>query len=63
MEKPPDPLTITVNPRLISRVQGMNKKNIHHLKRSYGLKQIDLVQSAELASGQLMVADHPLSLP
>ncbi len=63
MEKPPDPLTITVNPRLVSRVQGMNKKNIHQLKRSYGLKQIDLVQNAELASGQLMVADHPLSLP
>jgi hypothetical protein len=29
MENRPDPLTITTHPSMVSRVQGLNKQNIH----------------------------------
>ncbi len=63
MEKRPDPLTISVHPSMVSRVQGLHKQNIDRLKRSFALKKIVLLQDAHLAKDHLMVAGQYVTLP
>jgi histone acetyltransferase (RNA polymerase elongator complex component) len=63
MKKLPDPLTISVHPRLVSRVQGLNKRNIDCLKRAFDLKKIVLFQDECLGKAHLMVAGHQVTLP
>ncbi len=39
MEKQPDPLTISVHPSMVSRVQGLHKQNICRLKTAFDAKK------------------------
>lgn len=63
LRKLPDPLTIAVHPAIVSRVQGLNKNNLRHLKRTFGLSEIVLLQDRALATNHLSVADHQIALP
>lgn len=63
MNKRPDPLTITTHPSMVSRVQGLNKQNIRHLKNTFELKEIQLFQDPNIGRTHLMVADQRLTLP
>ena len=63
MEKRPDPLPITVHPSMVSRIQGLKKQNISHLKRAFDLKKIALIQDAYLEKDHLMVAGQHVTLP
>lgn len=63
MEQRPDSLTITTHPTMISRVQGLNKKNIRRLKHTFDLKKIALLQSTDIDKNHLLVADQQVSLP
>lgn len=63
MEKPPDPLTISVHPCMVSRVQGLRKQNIYRLKRSFALKKIILIQDTHIAKDHLLVAGVHIILP
>ena len=63
MENRPDPLTITAHPTMISRVQGLNKKNIRHLKQHFDLKKIALLQNAHIDKTHLTVAGQQVTLP
>jgi len=63
MEIRPDPLTIATHPSLVSRVQGLNKRNVCRLKCTFALEKIVLIQDAHLAKNHLMVAGQPVTLP
>jgi histone acetyltransferase (RNA polymerase elongator complex component) len=63
IEKRPDPLIISVHPSMVSRVQGLHKRNIALLKKAYDLKTIVLHQDGCLARDQLMVAEQTVVLP
>ena len=63
IEKQPDPLTISVHPGMVSRVQGLHKQNIRRLKAAFDLKSIILRQDERLAKDHLMVAGQHVSLP
>ncbi len=63
MAHPPDTLTITTHPSMVSRVQGLKKKNIEALKRTFCLKAVNLVQDQTLSKNQLQVEDKSVSLP
>jgi hypothetical protein len=63
MGKHPDPLTITAHPSVVSRVQGLSKKNIFRLKRTFALEKIVLIQDTHLAKNSLLVAEQPVILP
>jgi len=59
----PDPLTIIAHPRMISRVQGMNKHNLSQLRQTFGLETIRLIQKESLAADRLVVAGNAVHLP
>jgi histone acetyltransferase (RNA polymerase elongator complex component) len=63
MEKLPDSLTITTHPTMVSRVQGLNKQNIRHLKTVFDLKEIALFQDPDIGRTHLMVAGQRVTLP
>lgn len=60
---PPDPLVIEAHPRMISRVQGLKKKNLFHLKKTFHLEKVLLIQDAALAKDRIVVAGQPVVLP
>jgi hypothetical protein len=47
---------------MVSRVQGLNKKNVGRLKHAFGLKKIILRQDVHLAKDHLLVADRQIIL-
>jgi histone acetyltransferase (RNA polymerase elongator complex component) len=59
----PDPLVIEAHPRMISRVQGLKKKNLFHLKQKFHLEKVVLMQDSALAGNHFMVAGQPVVLP
>jgi hypothetical protein len=63
MEKPPDPLTISVHPSMVSRVQGLHKQNLGRLKKTFDLEKIVLHQDGCLAKDHLLVAGQHVTLP
>ncbi|MFO7715880.1 elongator complex protein 3 [Desulfosarcina sp.] len=63
MEKQPDPLIITAHPTMVSRVQGLNKKNICRWQSTFDLKKIILHQDGDMEKNHLMVANHHVALP
>ena len=63
MGKLPDPLTISAHPSMVSRVQGLNKRNIFLLKKIYDLENIVLLQDIGIAKDHLIVDEKPVSLP
>jgi histone acetyltransferase (RNA polymerase elongator complex component) len=63
MEQRPDPLTITTHPTMVSRVQGLKKKNINRLKHAFDLKKITLLQNTDMDKNHLVVADRQIILP
>ena len=63
MVHPPDPLTITTHPSMVSRVQGMKRKNIEALKRTLCVKTVNLVQDETLPNDRLRVAGKTIFLP
>jgi histone acetyltransferase (RNA polymerase elongator complex component) len=63
MENQPDPLTISMHPSIVSRVQGLHKLNIDRLKKAFDLKEIVLHQDGCLAKNHLMVAGQLVALP
>jgi len=63
MGKLPDPLTISAHPSMVSRVQGLNKRNIFLLKKIYDLEKIVLLQDIGIAKDHLIVDEKPVSLP
>jgi len=50
-----DSITISVNPRSISKMRGLNNSNIETLKENYHLKTVEVVPDACLAAGELKV--------
>ena len=50
-----DTMTITVNPRSISKMRGLNNENIKKLRERYQLKSVKVVPDASLADEELMV--------
>ncbi len=63
MEKRPESLTIISHPSMVSRIQGLNKQNIRHLKKAFDLKKIALLQDANIEKEHLMVANRQITLP
>lgn len=59
----PDPLVIEAHPRMISRVQGLNKRNLSILKQMFAIGAIHLIQDDRLAKDRFMVAGAPVALP
>jgi histone acetyltransferase (RNA polymerase elongator complex component) len=58
MEDLPRKLTIRVHPTMVSRVQGLNKRNLDHLQKSHGVETIAIVQDEKMKPNQLMVGDR-----
>jgi histone acetyltransferase (RNA polymerase elongator complex component) len=58
-----DQLTISVHPSRVSRVQGLRKSNLSHLKQAFGLKTITLIQDAGLHRQHLEVEGQRVVLP
>ncbi len=52
---PNDTVTITVHPRNLSRMQGLNKKNIVALKQLFDIRNLDLTTDATLESDDVVV--------
>jgi histone acetyltransferase (RNA polymerase elongator complex component) len=50
-----DTITISVNPRSISKMRGLNNENIKRLKTQYHLELIEVVPDSSLAADELMV--------
>ena len=50
-----DTITISVNPRSISKMRGLNNENIEKLKKRYQFKFIEVVPDASLAADELKV--------
>jgi hypothetical protein len=50
-----DSITICVNPRSISKMRGLNNKNIERLKKRYSLKSIAVIPNASLAPENLII--------
>lgn len=63
VDTPPDRITITSHPAMVSRVQGLNKRNLRHLQENHRLKQIIVNQDENLPRHQLLVGDRPIILP
>lgn len=63
MEKQVNRLTIRAHPSMVSRVQGLNKRNISQLKLAHRLKEIVLVQDALLVKNHLMISEQQVALP
>ena len=63
METRPNPLTITTHPSMVSRVQGLNRRNIRHLKQTFALKKITLHQDMHLPKTHLVVDNQRVVLP
>ena len=59
----PDPLVIEAHPRMISRVQGLNKRNLSILKQRFAFETIHLIQNDRLATDRLLIAGEPVALP
>ena len=57
----PGTLSIGVHPTMVSRVQGLNKKNIVDLQQRFSLESIAIVQDERLAPNQLMLGDTPIT--
>jgi histone acetyltransferase (RNA polymerase elongator complex component) len=55
-------LTIRVHPTMVSRVQGLNKKNIKHLRQRFNLESIAIDQDDWLDPKQLMLGDKTIIL-
>jgi histone acetyltransferase (RNA polymerase elongator complex component) len=56
------PLTITTHPAMVSRVQGLRKKNIEKLKQTFGLETVNLIQNASIPKDRLVVAGKQVML-
>jgi hypothetical protein len=48
-------LTISVHPTMVSRVQGLNKRNLRYFQESFGIHAISLVQDDTLTPDRLTV--------
>jgi len=52
-----DTITISVNPRSIPKMRGLNNKNIERLKKHYKFKYIEVVPDSSLAHEELVVGE------
>jgi len=59
----PDTLVIAAHPRMVSRVQGLKKENLSHLKQTFHLEKVLLLQDPKLAKDHIRVADQLAVLP
>jgi histone acetyltransferase (RNA polymerase elongator complex component) len=50
-----DSITISVNPRSISKMRGLNNENIENLRENYHLKSIAVVPDVSLAADELAI--------
>jgi histone acetyltransferase (RNA polymerase elongator complex component) len=50
-----DTITISVNPRSISKMRGLNNENTERLKAKYQLKSVKVVPDASLAADELAI--------
>jgi histone acetyltransferase (RNA polymerase elongator complex component) len=53
---PKDTVTITVHPRDLSRMQGLNKKNIDTLKQMFDIQKLDLTTDVSLEKNDIIVS-------
>ena len=58
MDSIPGKLTIGVHPTMVSRVQGLNKRNLDYLQKNHGVETIAIVQNEKIKPNQLMVGDR-----
>ena len=63
MTNTPDRLTVQAHPRMVSRVQGLRKANIHRIQEAYGLDDVCLIQDPSLPLNRLVVEGQPITLP
>lgn len=56
----PHRLTIGTHPSMISRVQGLNKRNLHYLQKHHGFKKISIIQDENIKPDQLIVGDQSI---
>ncbi|WP_340147741.1 hypothetical protein [Desulfosarcina cetonica] len=61
-QDPPRNLSIVTHPRMVSRVQGLNKRNLRHLQAAYHLEEIVITQDARFAPNQIRVGSQTLYL-
>lgn len=62
MDSLPGQLTIGVHPTMLSRVQGLNKRNIRYLRQHYPLKEITIVQDGTIDPSQLMLGHRSITV-
>ena len=60
MKDVPRKLAIGVHPTMVSRVQGLNKRNLDYLRKNHGVETIAIVQDEKMMPNQLMVDDRSL---
>jgi hypothetical protein len=53
LEKTPDSITIQVNPRSLSRLQGIRNRNLQTLKNEFGLQSIAIATDDSLGENEL----------
>ncbi len=62
MDNIPGNLTIGVHPTMVSRVQGLNKRNLHYLRRHFALENITIDQDNGLEPNRLMLGGKTIWL-
>jgi histone acetyltransferase (RNA polymerase elongator complex component) len=60
---PPGRITITAHPAMVSRVQGLNKRNLHRLQQRHRPQAVTIAQDENLPRHRLLVGDRPITLP
>ena len=59
----PKQLAIAVHPAMVSRVQGLSRRNLSFLRLRYGLEAIAIRQDETLARNRLLIQEQPVTLP
>lgn len=62
METVPQKLTLGVHPTMISRVQGLNKRNLKSIRQNFDIQSVSIFQDDGLPPNRLMLGDIAISL-
>jgi histone acetyltransferase (RNA polymerase elongator complex component) len=60
MKGRPTTLTIRTHPAMVSRVQGLNKRNLQYLRHHHDFKKITLIQDEKIKPNQLMLGNRSI---
>ncbi len=62
METIPQRLTLEVHPTMVSRVQGLNKRNIKSIRQKFNIQSVSLFQDDNLPTNRLMLGEQKIDL-